>query len=103
MRRSTSGGSLPRSLRTGRRPKAIESTMASGFSNGQNANGDAPRASGSGNGNEGELTQLLRLAMADATSCLPEALAVALPTWKRMLDFAIIAITLPVWLPLMVF
>lgn len=34
--------------------------------------------------------------------CSPEALAKALPAWKRALDLAIIALTLPLWLPLMI-
>jgi lipopolysaccharide/colanic/teichoic acid biosynthesis glycosyltransferase len=73
--------------------------MANGFSNGQGANRGSRRDA---NG-DGELTQLLRLAIADAAApCSREALAAALPTWKRVLDFAIIATTLPVWLPLMV-
>jgi exopolysaccharide production protein ExoY len=68
---------------------------------GQNASFYSQRKSG--NGNDGELTQLLRLAMAEAAGpCSPEALAAALPAWKRVLDLAIIAITLPVWLPVMV-
>jgi lipopolysaccharide/colanic/teichoic acid biosynthesis glycosyltransferase len=75
--------------------------MAKGFFGQQGANG-APRHVAAGDTRDGDLTQLLRLAIGDAP-CSPEALAVALPTWKRALDFTIIVLTLPVWLPLMVF
>jgi lipopolysaccharide/colanic/teichoic acid biosynthesis glycosyltransferase len=75
--------------------------MAKGFSNQQGSNGSAPRDA-AGHNRDGELTQLLRLAMADARRS-PEGLAAALPTWKRVLDFTIIVLTLPVWLPRMVF
>ncbi|MBV9008613.1 MAG: sugar transferase [Verrucomicrobia bacterium] len=64
---------------------------------------------------DGELTKLLRRAMqpdgadghdqtrysAPPPRCSPEALAAALPAWKRALDIALILITLPLWLPVM--
>jgi exopolysaccharide production protein ExoY len=77
---------------------------ANGSPNGQDASDDGQRSSDATRSKDGELTRLLRLAMADAAGpCSPDTLAAALPTWKRVLDFALIAITLPVWLPLMVF
>lgn len=75
--------------------------MANGFSQQQGANGES-RRSIEGNNRDGELRKLLRLAMADGP-CRTEAPAEALPQWKRGLDFTIIALTLPLWLPLMVF
>jgi lipopolysaccharide/colanic/teichoic acid biosynthesis glycosyltransferase len=85
----------------GQRAKGSKPIMAKGFFDQQGSNG-ASRRVVAGNSRDGELTQLLRLAMADAP-CSPEALAAVLPRWKRALDFTIIALTLPIWLPLMVF
>jgi exopolysaccharide production protein ExoY len=102
MRHSTNGGSLPRNLRAVGRPQSHRASVSNGFSNGQGANPGVP--SSSAPAKDGELTQLLRLALSEAAGpCSPETFAAALPTWKRILDCSIIAITLPVWLPLMVF
>jgi exopolysaccharide production protein ExoY len=102
MRRLTSGGSLPRILRNGRPTNRSNPTMANGFSAGNRGDAHPPVEPPANNG-DGELTQLLRLAIAGAAlPCSREALAVALPVWKRVLDFAIVAITLPVWLPVMI-
>ena len=35
--------------------------------------------------------------------CSPKELATALPTWKRLLDLAIVSVFLPLWLPVMIF
>lgn len=103
MRRTTSGGSLPRNSRMGHRPRGSKLIMANGFSEERGAHGELC-GTGPGGGGNGDLTQLLRLAIADAAGpCSAEALAAALPAWKRALDFTIIALTLPVWLPMMVF
>ncbi len=105
MRPSTSGGSLPPNSAFPRQKKrppiASRDTV-------DTHNGDARPAAAlrKPKAKDGELTQLLRRAMAQAADeehpCSPEALVRALPTWKRMLDLAIVAITLPLWLPLMV-
>jgi exopolysaccharide production protein ExoY len=103
MRPLTKGGSLPRILST-RRSKG---TKQNGSTNGQYNHGDLEKATAAPatNGKDGELTQLLlRFAIAEAAHpCSPEALVMALPPWKRVLDLAIIIFTLPVWLPLMLF
>ncbi len=97
MRPLTRGGSLPRRL-AARRQKYSKAFAANG------SNGHAQFAPSASPNNDGELTQLLRRTIQESGDqpCSPEALAAALPGWKRALDFAIVAITLPLWLPLMV-
>jgi exopolysaccharide production protein ExoY len=102
MRPLTNGGSLPRVLRKGRARKR-NSIVAKGFSNSNRRDSVRGPVEAAADNGEGELTQLLRLAIADAAMpCSPETLAAALPVWKRVLDFAIVAIALPVWLPVMI-
>jgi lipopolysaccharide/colanic/teichoic acid biosynthesis glycosyltransferase len=89
--------------------------MVDGITGEHYDNGRSRPASPAGKRNDGELTQLLRRAMqpdgAGARThnrhstphqrCSPEALAAALPPWKRALDLALVLITLPLWLPVM--
>jgi exopolysaccharide production protein ExoY len=108
MRRTTKGGSLPQNPSMGPR-ESRASVPTNGSAKGHSTNGDSPNGltAPAPATKDGELTQLLRQAMADASReavpCSPEALATALPAWKRLLDLTIIAAALPVWLPLMVF
>lgn len=77
--------------------------MANGFSKERGAPGELYQTE-RGDDGAGDLTQLLRLAIAHAAGpTSAEAFAAALPAWKRSLDLTLIALTFPVWLPLTVF
>jgi exopolysaccharide production protein ExoY len=100
MRPLTRGGSLPRSSRAGRTAdRELGRTNLSA-----NGHDDPRKVAAATNGEEGELTQVLRHATADAAlPCSPAAVTLALPPWKRALDLAIIIFTLPLWMPVMLF
>ena len=104
MRPSTSGGSLPRSSSSST-PSARPFVASNDLSDALDEEQSRPTAA-TRRATDGELTQLLRQAMADGLNgsqpLFPGSVAVAMPAWKRGLDLAIVAITLPVWLPLMI-
>ncbi len=74
------------SARTGHNPKNAPSSSPTGQSDGERTQMRHRATNGSETG---------------AGPCPPQELLAALPRWKRALDFTIIALTLPIWWPLM--